>query len=287
MLRYSDTGLAARPAFFAPYNDITIIVEDKDKENFYTEVMNQLFQGVLSITKVLGVGGKREVLNRLAERGGNSQRWREFYIVDGDFDELLGLTTPDSIYFYRLRQYDIESYLVEETAICRIAEEERPRASAAEYRDLFHIQSWVGSIVDASLRLAACAALLQKLDETQTGISQSIEMYVSQNPILPDELQIESHIGRVRSSQSIVARQRFDHLLEEMISRMGASSHERMRWVSGKDILIPLVIRLLRTQVRRSLSKESVCFRLARNCEFNDLGELRDRILRVALPITR
>ena len=58
MLRYSDQGLSARPIFFSPYNDITIIVEDVGKEHFYTEVFKRLLQEDLRIAQVLGVGGK-------------------------------------------------------------------------------------------------------------------------------------------------------------------------------------------------------------------------------------
>ena len=282
MLRYSDDGLAARPAFYAAYNDITIIVEDEGKENFYTEVLKRLFDGGLRITRVLGVGGKRQVLRRFEERGPSPQGRREFYIVEVAVDELLGLAHPDSDYFYRLRQYDIESFLVEETAICRIAQEERPRTSESEYRDLLQVDSWIVEVANASLRLAACAALVQESNETQSGVSQSIEQYVDHDSTLPDESKIGSHIGLVRASQSVVEHQEFDRLIEQMIARMGTSNHERMRWVSGKYIIIPLVIRLLRAQVRRSLGKESLCFRLARNCEFQGLAELRSRILAVA-----
>ena len=129
MLRYSDEGLAARPAFFAPYHDVIIIVEDEGKENFYTELINRLLRGKLSNTQVLGVGGKRQVLERFEGREGNPHGWREFYLVDGDFDGLLGRQSPNSHVFFRLRRYDIESYLVEEAAVCTVAEEERPRES--------------------------------------------------------------------------------------------------------------------------------------------------------------
>ena len=84
MLRYSDEGLAARPAFFAPYNDITIIVEDTGKENFYTQVLKSLLGSKLRIYQVLGVGGKDQVIQRLEKHISDSLP-REFYLV-GDFD---------------------------------------------------------------------------------------------------------------------------------------------------------------------------------------------------------
>jgi hypothetical protein len=35
MLRYSEGGLSARPALYAPYNDVTFIVEDVGMEGMY------------------------------------------------------------------------------------------------------------------------------------------------------------------------------------------------------------------------------------------------------------
>ena len=280
MLRYSDEGLAARPAFFAPYNDITIIVEDTGKENFYTQVLKSLLGSKLRIYQVLGVGGKDQVIQRLEKHISDSLP-REFYLVDGDFDELLGRKPPDSMKFYRLYQYDIESFLVEEGAICIVAEEDSPATTSADYRDLLQVEHWMSDVADVSLRLVACVALIQELDEGQVGISQSIERYVSGNQSVPGQAEIESAIDRARSSQSSVDHQEFDSLLEQMINRMGASNVERRRWVSGKHILVPLIIRLLRLHTGRNISRESLCFRLAKRCEFSGLAELRDRILAV------
>ena len=281
MLKYSDDGLAARPAFFASYNDITIIVEDTGKESFYTQILNRLLGGKLRIYKVIGVGGKEQVFRRFERSGGKSLA-REFYLVDGDFDELLGRACPGSNRFYRLHRYDMESFLIEEHPICIIAEEESPRTNAVEFRDLLQIQSWETEAVNAAVRLAACAALLQELDDRRIEISQSIEQYVSGNKTIPDKAMIESQIAQVRETQSVVEHEEFDRLLEQMVARMGASNRERRRWISGKNILVPLMTRLLRQHTGRNVEKESLCFRLAKNCEFSELAVLRDLILAVA-----
>ena len=73
-------------------------------------------------------------------------------------------------------------------------------------------------------------------------------------------------------------------LMEDMIQRIGIAYPEQIRWISGKHILIPLVIRSLRLKTKRNLRKESLCFRLAKFCEFPGLIELRDRTIAVARP---
>ena len=285
MLRYSDQGLSARPIFFSHYNEITIIVEDTGKEHFYTEVFKRLFQEDLRITRVLGVGGKNQVLTRMSKGGGEFSGRPEFYVVDGDFDELINEPVSNSRFFYRLRRYDIESYLVEETAICTVAQEQSPSLSIPDLKRSLKLDEWVNKVVEASVDIAACAALLQKLDDRQTKFSQSIEQHIGSDLILPDASTIQGDIGRVANEQTSVEAEEFYKLLEGMVKRIGTSHSERLRWISGKHILIPLIIRLLRLETRSNLKKESLCFRLAKDCEFPELVELRDRILAAAKPV--
>ena len=202
MLRYSQEGLEARPDFYASYADITIIVEDVGKENFYGEVMRRLLQGQPKTARVLGVGGKSQVLKRISERDETQQGRREFYLVDGDFDELLGVEFSDIVCSYRLRRYDIESYLVEELAVCTIASEEKPSIDADQFQDSLELSDWISDVVDASIRLVACAALIHELGESKTGIPTNIERYTNGAKELPDRSLIDKQIGLVRNSLS-------------------------------------------------------------------------------------
>ena len=284
MFNYSPEGLAVRPAFFGPRRDITIIVEDRGKENFYAEVLHRLLEDRKKTAKVLGLGGKSQVLKRLTERNKTNNDWKEFYLVDGDFDEILGIEFSDSIYSYRLRKYDIESYLVEEFAVCTLAVEEAPQVTIAQYQQMLNLKDWVSDVVDATIRLVACAAVLRELDQCNLRMSTNIERFFSDSNALPDVSLIENEISRLKEAVLVIEPAEFDIRLQTMLERMGNTLEDRLRWISGKDIFIPLIIKLLRQQMRRgrNLSKESVCFRLAKNCTFEELNELRDRILAVA-----
>ena len=282
MFEYSQQALSVRPIFYAHRNDITFIVEDFGKENFYTAVLSTLLGGLIRVDRVIGVGGKRQVIARWRQRLGTAGNPPEFYLVDGDFDELLGVALPFSDYLYRLPRYDIESYLIEESAICTIAEEECPRVYQSDYRSILRFAHWIEDITVKTIRLVACAALLQELEETNAGLSQSIERYMTGNRFLPDIDGIEQHIKIVTTQQTSLSPEEFEENLLLMIQRMGETQRERLRWLSGKDILIPLVMRFLRANGSRSLNKDSLCFRLAKLCEFGDLLELRIRVIDIA-----
>ena len=205
-------------------------------------------------------------------------------MVDGDFDELINEPVSNGRFFYRLRRYDIESYLVEETAVCTVAQEQSPSSSITNLKSSLKLDEWVIEVVEASVDIAACAALLQELNDRETLFSQSIEQHLGSDLILPDASTIQGDIGRVANDQTSVETEEFYKLLEGMIKRIGMSHPERLRWISGKHILIPLIIRLLRSKTKSNLKKESLCFRLAKYCEFPGLVELRDLILAAAKP---
>lgn len=280
MLEYSDDALAARPQFFAPYNDITIVVEDTAGEGLYTQIIKRLLGDRLAIHSVLGVGGKTQVLQRFEDSGTVSSRM-EFYIVDGDFDELIGHTCPSNRFFYRLGRYDIESFLVEELAICIVAEEERPGKNLEQHRNELQIDTWELETALLWSRLVGCVALLREIGDGELKMDLSVESYRSGDDVVPDKSKIEAAITRVAQSQSVLDQETFERHLETISARMSESHSERLRWVSGKNVLIPLAIRLLRRHTGRNFRTESLCFRLAKHCDFRELKELRERILSV------
>ena len=280
MLNYSERGLWVRRRFLAPYNDITIVVEDRNKENFYVKVLQRLLDDRITINHVNGVGGKPEVIRRFHSRDVDSPQ-PELFLVDGDFDELLSIDCPSSANFFRLGRYDIESYLIEEGALCLIAEEEAPGTTAEKYRELLDFEVWLVEAIDASICLAAGAAVWRELGIEQPTFSQSIERHAQGANSLPDQNSMTDHIDDLKSKQDAVLESKFDELLEDMIARMGPSANSRQRWISGKHILIPLVMKWLRTCSGSQFNKESLCFRLASKCEFPQLNDLKDRIIAI------
>ena len=280
MLRYSSGALAVRPRFFAAYNDITIIVEDTEGENLYTQIMKRILGDAVIVGRVLGMGGKAQVIQRYESRRSIPAPPSEFYLVDGDFDELIGRACPSDQSFYKLNRYDIESFLLEETAICVLAEEERPSKNAEQHREELQFRAWELQVVDIWHRMAACAAVLQDIEEPHSRLC-STERYVSGYYSVPEASRVESAIDSIARNQSVMNPEQFRILLAEMDARIGPSHDDRVRWISGKKVWIPLAIRLLRRHTGKSFRKESLCFRLAKNCEFRELDELREQILSI------
>ena len=282
MFGYSKRGLSTRAAFYAAYNDVTIIVEDTTLENSYTRLFRRLLQDELVITRVLGVGGKEQVLHRFQERKANQSN-REFYLLDGDFDALIGRSVPCHAHLYRLSRYDIESFLVDFEAIALVAEEQNPRHDAQSYLKKLDITAWQEDLLNSVPRLIACLVLLHSVGVGSVKGGSNIERFVSGNKSLPDIAKIEDFIRRNRDEQNHFDDDDFDRRLEAILRRMGESCTCLLRWVSGKEIVFPLLIRMLRRHTGHNISLDSLRFRLIGYCRLDALSELRERILRLKI----
>ena len=176
MISYSQRGLHTRVRFYTPYNGITIVVEDTSLEAFYTKLINRLIGDSMRVRRVIGVGGKDQVLRRYEKSAHELGEWIEFYLIDGDFDELLEVTLPKDCRLYRLPRYDIESFLVDPTAISAIAEEQKPSQSAEHYRRQLDFERWQIQLVDDIQPLIGCYVVLQELRVSSTQ-GRSIERF--------------------------------------------------------------------------------------------------------------
>jgi hypothetical protein len=212
--------------------------------------MDRLFGEKLRIRQVLGVGGKQQVIARFRLREKAGKLSNEFYMVDGDFDELLARSIPKHRRFHRLSRYDIESYLIEEFAIYTLAEENNPRLRIPEYKKLIRFHAWYGEVVDAVCRLVACAVIMQLLAPTESDTAPSIERFVTGKKVLPEPDLIEAHITKMRSLQSQITDGEFEKRLSRMLNKMGRSRTKRLRWISGKKIFLLLLIRVLKNGTR-------------------------------------
>lgn len=283
LLNYTGAGLSARPMFFAPYNDVTIIVEDEGDENFYTNLFQKLLGNKVRITRVLGVGGKPAVVRHFIGNIKSPNNDRQFYVVDGDFDELIGINVPVDDRFFRLPRYDIESFLVEESAICHVAEEQGPKKNLEHYQAAIGFNGWRDSVIETVILLVAACALCRELGLIESYISQTVDRFVIHPGIIPDKAHVADYVMTVSSEQTMIDYQDFQDRLMNMLDRMGSGDPgQAIKWISGKNILLPLLCRVIRKETGRQISIDSLKFRLVNYCEFPRLDDLKSRVLSVA-----
>lgn len=125
MPSWSPDALAARDIFYYNLNEVNFYVEDEDQENLYQLILCQLFPKI-QITQIFPLGGKINVIAHAMDADNQSNSYRSIYLVDKDFDDLLGNIVKKANVFY-LPKYCIENFLLEEAAVVEVAVEVQPK----------------------------------------------------------------------------------------------------------------------------------------------------------------
>lgn len=145
----SPDGRAALDVFYEDFNDVHFFVEDEDQENLYEVILRKILPE-LRITRIFPLGGKAAVLahceqQRISDTGPN-----RIYIVDKDFDDVLGLVRRQPNLLY-LDQYCIENYFADPEAIVEVVVESWPKLKRAEIVSKLDIERTLSEI-SSSLR---------------------------------------------------------------------------------------------------------------------------------------
>lgn len=273
--KWSANGLSALDVFFRDYNEVSFFVEDEDQENLYFEIFRRLFPNV-SFDRIIPLGGKPAVLAH-AKKPENAEIKNRVYILDKDFDDLLG-KTEDIKDVYYLDRFCIENYLMEEDAITEVVVESRPKAKRSEIAKTLDLQSYFDE-TNGQLKHLFSLFFLAQLEGLEIENCRSKpEKYC--DPRAPWKL-LDSRIDNYLEAINDQCKQRAcgelvdfseDHRLEHFHK---CSLHEV---VSGKFWLNLLFHYVKSHYSQGSITFESFVYRLAKNCTLQSLDPLREVI---------
>ena len=281
-LVYSSEALQARPRFYYPYNDVTIVVEDETNEQFYTYLFRRLFGDRLNIRRVLGVGGKLAVIGRFELKSSNNAFNDEFYLIDGDYDELLEKAIPRHSRLYRLEWYDIEATIVDPVAIHEICLEEDPSHSLKHYQNLLDFQSWIYENIDYISLLITYDCAMQFFNVGLRKATREIHRYFDRQSMGFVHHRVEELRTLIEDNLQDVSRKEFNERRESFEAKIGYAIEARLRWVSGKHILLPLVGTMIRKETGGGgLRMNSLAFRLAKYCSLQKLEDFKNAVVAI------
>src|SRR6476620_3681297 len=111
--RKTESYLFAESVFFEQFNKVEFFFEDEKREELYYVILRKLFPDV-QFQKIFCLNGKDSVIEK-AETSKNKKK--RIFIIDKDFDDLLGIVRHDLPNLFYLQKYSIENYYFEEEAI--------------------------------------------------------------------------------------------------------------------------------------------------------------------------
>lgn len=275
---WSTEALFARDIFFGEFNDVNFYVEDEDQENLYLEILNRLFDKV-KIDQIFPLGGKANVLVHAADF--SSHRFgKSIYIVDKDFDDLLGDKVQKDNVFY-LSKYCIENFLIEERALLEIAVEAQPKKK----RDRLLSELMVGDFISESLKnldiLFRMFFIVQRLDLGMGNCDCAPEAFsVNGKPYKIDTKKIEAYrtdmTNKILSKGLVQSEEDVNELIKNAYPPL--SDDERDIHISGKFIMA-MLMHYIKMKIKcGNISLDSFAYRLAKNSNFENLYALRDDI---------
>ena len=271
---YSEDAKAAIPALMNSAYKCFLFFEDSGAENFYEEIVKKLTPDFRDI-RVIFLSGKNSLIEHCQNPNNSTTKPKSLYILDQDFDFLLGKNLKDKSIIY-LNRYSIENYLLEETAIILVIQEEKPRLkNIAQHLDwprffdinlplLVDLCSMYLISQEFSLGIPSCSEPIQRFTkDTQPWLicADKVQKY-------RDEIESLLVLNGIAASEAE---------LQSIFSdrRLKVSNVEQF---PGKQLVDLARLNIGKKFDMRNVSRESLCFRLAKACTFNSLENLRGHI---------
>ena len=280
MLNWPKRALAALELLFVPLQDVDVYVEDKYDEVFYSHLLGRISDSTSRVVRVFAKNGRDEVLEAARNHSNNGRR--ALYLIDGDFDFVLGASAPSTARVFRLPAYCVENLLVSEAPAVRLVVEEA-RVLEHEAKARLGFTDWVSIVQEPLIELFASFAAAREFDPMMRTVSMSVErFYTTAKPGgLPtlDAAKVQVARDQVLSDLEAVAdpslvRSRYTQILERI--RLLPFPLDA---VSGKTFILPLFDMHLRHCECNVVHRRTLRNRLALNCEPERLSELRSAIV--------
>ena len=273
----SAAGLAALDIFYDDFNDVHFFVEDEDQENLYEVVFRRLFPE-LRVARVFPLGGKQAVLSRCTQDFQRVSGPPSVYIVDKDFDDLLGRLQTHPGLFY-LDRYCIENYFPEPDAIVEVVIESLPKLKRSEVSAALSLPEKIIEIAESMRPLFQLFYGVQHYDLGLRNCALAPESFCQKTRRWMIDRQAVARYSQQVSHAALTtphAAALATPLTDTAIARLQALDCQSV--VSGKHICALLFHYIKSKYNVGTITFESFLFRLAKNASLSSLGSLAEAI---------
>jgi hypothetical protein len=250
----SDAAKSAKSVFFEEYNDIDIYIEDTavGYKKLFAEIFSRVFSNKYRVSEVFPLGSRNKVIDECRKCQGEFTR-PSLYIVDGDLflfhksmcEELPGL--------YILPFYCIENLLIDQNCLLKILNEEDCIKRCEQLALDFDFSTWAKENSRHLVRLFIEYAICFRLCPEKQTVKFPVRNIVSSSSGIVDEVKVDNRISEI--SKYVIEKagaEAYSELKAEIEERILINSDSLLKYVSGKDYLIPLLFTRFRSVVRKT-----------------------------------
>lgn len=271
----SNSFLSGQDILYTQFNDINFYVEDTDQEHFYFNILKNLFPDI-SFEKIFPLNGKDNVVIEAKHTIGDKTK---VYIVDLDFDEILGRKENEENLFY-LRRYSIENYLCHKTSIYEIIRERNPKLKNAQIDALYNFETlkkeWKTLLSD----LSSTFIIIQKfsLGKEYFGLNCPRDFDLNSAPPVVKNQFLTNYLNEVEILlKNCDSRYTLKAQLKKLKSNY-RSLENAIKNIPGKYILNLLKYQLKRLGLINQISLDSFIYKLSKDCNIDSLLFLKEKI---------
>ncbi len=282
VFEWSFRAKRARSVFFEKYNDVDIYVEDTGNgaKKLYALIFGRLMQGKYRVAEVFPLGGKERVLRECEgdqERGDRPK----IYVVDGDLDLLTGKSLPKLRKLVMLPRYSIENFLIDKLAVLSILDEEDVERDRGALERELGFEKWVSGNQDPLFELFVVFALAREIIPSRKTVSEGVGGLVSSDNGIVDRGKVDARKKEVLMEIEKVMEKKRGRRRMGKIRRDGERCRrDLLSYVSGKEFVLPLLLRRMRKTVKLRADNVVVKQRLAMRCDLSELGFVLDVVRR-------
>ena len=271
MIDYSRKAIVGLAYLFRPYNDIDVYIEDTTCRNMFEVLLDRMLDGQAKVTRIFQLGGRNNVIETCKNNQDGRDRPR-LYIIDGDFDAVLGKEPPRLRYLYRLSVYCSENLVFTEAATLEVAFENLTNASRDKIEATIQFSRFLDDIVHklTPLLVIYIAAQILNANVQTTGFNVTQLLIQSSGSPRLSASKIKRRIVVVRQElEATNLIEEVKSVMEEAEKLIPDSSVDTAKLISGKTYLLPLLYHYLRKKARFSGTLDQLKTRLARHCELD------------------
>jgi hypothetical protein len=273
----SPAGMAALDVFYSDFNEVNFYVEDVEQENLYEVILRKLFSR-LKIARIFPLGGKPAVLQHATSCSNDAIKNFRVYIIDRDFDYLLGKQFKHPNVFY-LDRFCVESHLLEISALVELVIENQPRRKRPEVEATLGLDVQIPSTYRCLRPLFVLFFCAQSLDLGVKNCSLPPEAFCK--PKRSWELNDAAIVRYEADLKSAAQATLLDPPLVDprsdcRLSHVARASDHSL--VSGKFVAAMLFHYVKSNYGLGSMTFESFVYRLAKNCRFRSMRPFAARV---------
>lgn len=269
-----------KAVFFEQDNDIDIYIEDTATgyKKLFIKLFQRVFEGIYKIDNIFPLGPRNKVINHCKD---NSVVTRPtLYIVDGDIFLLNGepKKIPNGVFV--LPKYCVENILIDEEAFCKFMDDESVEQDVNTLKQNLNFSVWVEDnkklLVPLFVEYAVALRVSAQIKTISYGVNKLVigeGDCVDANLVLDRMKEIkESILERIDEGS-------YDTFKKEIIERLEKEECHLLKYVSGKDYLMPLLMRKVRTLIDSAPSNINIKQRIANHCDVTCLSPSRQVVL--------